>query len=127
FRESVRYAEGNLAARARELVGDRDPRQHELTVQLRAFDASRSGSFLGLPALLAFCGAIVGKSLKGGIVAVGGLNLGGALEPVHNVVGLAELVVEKVTSVQILPISARWQLNELSDEMMMKLSMLYYA
>ncbi len=127
FRESVRYAEGNLTARARELVGDRDPREHELTVQLRAFDASRSGSYLGLPALLAFCGAILGKSLKGGIVAVGGLNLGGTLEPVPNAVSLAELAVEKGASVLLIPISARWQLNELSDEMMMKLSILYYA
>jgi len=32
FREGVRYAEQNLYTRARELVGDRDPRQHELTV-----------------------------------------------------------------------------------------------
>ena len=48
FRESVRYAEGNLAARAKELVGDRDPRAHEFTVQLRAYDTSRDGSFLGV-------------------------------------------------------------------------------
>ena len=127
FRESVRYAEGNLAARARELVGDRDPRQHELTVQLRAFDASRSGSFLGLPALLAFCGAILGKSLKGGLVAVGGLNLGGTLEPVPNAVSIAELAGEKGASILLIPISDRRQLNDLSDEMMMKLSILYYA
>jgi ATP-dependent Lon protease len=127
FRESVRYAEGNLLARSQELVGDRDPRQHEFTVQLRAFDASRSGSYLGLPALLAFCGALLGKSLKGGIVAVGGLNLGGTLEPVHNAVGLAELAVEKGAAVLLIPISARKQLNELSDEMAMKLSILYYA
>ncbi|MHB8621135.1 MAG: anti-phage BREX system Lon protease BrxL, partial [Chloroflexota bacterium] len=32
---------------------DRDPRQREFTVQLRAFDLARSGSHLGLPALLA--------------------------------------------------------------------------
>jgi ATP-dependent Lon protease len=107
--------------------GDRDPRQHELTVQLGALDVSRSGSFLGLPALLAFCGAILAKSLKGGLVAVGGLNLGGTLEPVHSAVGLAELAVEKGASVLLIPIAARRQLNELSDEMMMKLSILYYA
>ena len=31
FRESVRYAEQNLYARAKELVGDRDPRSHEFS------------------------------------------------------------------------------------------------
>ena len=93
FRESVRYAQGNLIARATDLVGDRNPRSHEFTVQLRAFDASRSGSFLGLPTLLALCSGLLGKSLKGGLVTVGGLNLGGTLDPIHNAVSVAELGV----------------------------------
>src|ERR1039458_8108664 len=37
FKESVRCAEQNLYVRSQELVGDRDPRQHEFSVQLRAF------------------------------------------------------------------------------------------
>jgi ATP-dependent Lon protease len=36
FRESVRCAEQNLYARSNELVGDRDPREHEFSLQLRA-------------------------------------------------------------------------------------------
>ena len=127
FRESVRYAEQNLIARARELVGDRDPRQHEFTVQLRAFGAARSGAALGLPALLAFCGALLGKSLKGGLVVVGGLNLGGGLDPVYHAVGVAELAVEKGASLLLIPISARRQLNDLSDDMATRISVLYYA
>ena len=47
FRESVRCGEQNLLARARELVGDREPREHEFNIQLLAFDAARSGSSLG--------------------------------------------------------------------------------
>ncbi len=74
FSESVRYAEQNLYARSRELVGDHDPRAREFNIQLRAFGVAREGSALGLPALLALCGALLGKSLKGGLVAVGGLN-----------------------------------------------------
>jgi ATP-dependent Lon protease len=127
FRESVRYAEGNLLTRARELVGDRDPRQHEFTVQLRSLDTPRTGSFLGLPTLLALCSALLGKSLKGGMVAVGGLNLGGGLDPVHNAVRVAELAVEKGATGLLIPISARRQLNDLSDEMAMKLSVSYFA
>ena len=33
LKESVRCAEQNLYARSKELVGDRDPRQHEFSVQ----------------------------------------------------------------------------------------------
>ncbi len=127
FRESIKYGEQNLITRSKELVGDRDPRQHEFTVQLRAFDAAKSGAYLGLPALLAFCSVLLGKSLKGGLVAVGGLNLGGGLDPVYNAVSVAELAVEKGATTLLIPISARKQLNELSDEMAMKLSVLYYA
>ena len=127
FSESIRYAEQNLIARAHELVGDRDPRQHEFNVQLRAFDASRSGSGLGLPALLALCGALLGKSLKGGLIAVGGLNLGGGIDPLYNAVSIAELAIEKGAETLLAPITARRQLNELSDEMATKLSILYYA
>ena len=127
FRESVKYAEQNLYMRAGELIGDRDPRQHEFTVQLRAFDAGKSGAQLGVPVLLAFSSALLGKSLKGGMLAVGGLNLGGTLEPVYNAVSVAELAVEKGATTLLIPISARRQLNELSDEMAMRLSILYYA
>lgn len=127
FRESVKYAEQNLYTRARDLVGDRDPREHEFTVQLRAFDASKSGASLGLPALLALCSVLLAKSLKGGLVVVGGLNLGGALDPIHNAVSVAELAIEKGANILLVPISARRQLNELSDEMVMKISILFYA
>jgi len=127
FRESVKCGEQNLLARARELVGDRDPRRHEFTIQLLAFDIARSGASVGLPVLLAFCSALLKKSLKGGLIAVGGLNLGGGLDPVYNAVSVAELAVEKGATTLLIPISARRQLNELSDEMAMKLSILYYA
>jgi len=127
FRESVRYGEQNLLARGKELVGDRDPRHHEFNVQLRAFDVSRTGASLGLPSLLAFCSALLGKSLRGGLVAVGGLNLGGGLDPVHNAVTVAELAIEKGATTLLLPISARKQLNDLSDEMATKISVLFYA
>ena len=77
--------------------------------------------------LLALCSALLEKSLKGGLIAVGGLNLGGSLDPVPNAVAIAELAIEKGAATLLIPISARRQLNELSDEMAMKLAILYYA
>lgn len=80
FTESVKYAEANLNSRASELVGDRNPREHEFSVQLRAYDASKAGQSLGVAALLAMCSTLINKSLRGGLVIVGGLNLGGFLD-----------------------------------------------
>jgi hypothetical protein len=64
-------------------VGDRNPREHEFTVQLRSFDAARSADHTGVPVLLALASALLGKPLKGGMAVVGGINLGGSIEPVH--------------------------------------------
>jgi len=127
FQESVRFAEQNLYAQSQGLVGERDPRQHEFSLQLRAFDSARSGSGLGLPALLALCSALLGKSLRGGLIAAGHLNLGGGIDQVHNAIDLAEFAAEKRASALLLPISARRQLNELSDEVAARLTILYYT
>jgi ATP-dependent Lon protease len=127
FTESVRYAEQNLYARSKELVGDRDPREHEFSVQLRAFDSSRSGSALGIPVLLALCGALLQKSLRGGLAVVGGLNLGGSVDPVYNAVSVAELAIEKGATSLLIPVSARKQMNELSDEMVTKINIQYFT
>ena len=127
FRESTRYAEQNLYTRARELVGDRDPRSHEFSVQLRALDNDRSGASLGLPALLALCGALLEKSLKGGLIVVGALNLGGSVEPLANAVGIVEAAVEKGAETVLIPVSDRKQLFELSDDMATRVNVQFYS
>jgi ATP-dependent Lon protease len=127
FSESVRYAEQNLYSRAKQLAGDRDPRQHEFSVQLRAYDASKSGNATGLAVLVALCSALLQKSIKGGLVVVGSLNLGGSIDPVHNAVNVAELAISKGASTLLVPVSARKQLNDLPDDMITKVNILYYT
>ena len=127
FRESTRYAEQNLYTRARELVGDRDPRSREFSVQLRAMDNDRAGEALGLPVLLALCGALLEKSLKGGLIVVGALNLGGSVEQLVNAVGIVEAAVEKSADTVLIPVSARKQLFELSDDMATRVNVQFYS
>ena len=127
FRESVKTGEQNLLVRAKDLIGDRDPRKHEFTVQLIAFDTAKSGALLGVGVLLAFCSSLLKKSIKGGLVVVGGLNLGGALDPIYSAISIAELAIEKGAETLLIPISARRQLNDLSDEMAMKITVIYYS
>ncbi len=59
FRESMKVGEQNLYARSKELVGDRDPRSHEYSLQLRPFDADKTGAGLGLPVLVALIGSLL--------------------------------------------------------------------
>jgi len=126
FRESVRIAEQNLYSRARDLVGERNPREHEFAVQLRSFDTSKSGANLGVAALLALCSALLARPLKGGLAIVGGLNLGGSVETVHNPVDLVELAIEKGASSVLMPVACRRQLVDLSDEAAAKVQIVFY-
>ncbi len=127
FQESIRCAEQNLLAQGKHLVGDREPRQHEFMVQLRAFDAPKSGSGVGVAALLALSSALLQKSLKGGLIVVGGLTLGGSLEPVYNVVDMAEIAAEKGATTVLMPVSARKQLLDLSDDLATRVNILFYS
>ncbi|MCH8474956.1 MAG: protease Lon-related BREX system protein BrxL [Opitutales bacterium] len=126
FRESVGYAQQNLYARAAQLVGDKDPRQHEFTVQLRAFDAAKSGAKLGVGSLLALCTALLRKSIRGGLVVIGEINLGGSIEPVHNAVEMVEIAVEKGATAILMPVNCRKQLFDLSDDMATKVDIQFY-
>ena len=127
FRESIGFAEQNLYARSLQLVGDKDPRQHEFTVQLRAFDAARSGAKLGVASLVALCTSLLKRSVRGGLIIVGEINLGGSIEPVHNAVTIAEIAVEKGATSLLMPVACRRQLVDLSDDMATKIDIQFYS
>ncbi len=127
FKESVRCAEQNLYARSKTLVGDRDPRAHEFTVQMRAFDASKSGTATGVGALLALCSALLEKSLRGGLIVVGGLNLGGSIEPIYNAVSIVEVAADKGAKMILLPVTTRKQLVELDDDIATRVTIVFYS
>lgn len=126
FKESLRYAEQNLYARAAQLIGDRDPRAHEFSVQLRAFDAAKKGSKIGMASLVAMCSSLLKRSVRGGLIVVGEINLGGSIEPISNAVNIAELAVEKGASALLMPVTARRQLYDLSDDMATKIDIQFY-
>jgi ATP-dependent Lon protease len=126
FKEAVRCAEQNLYVRAKELVGDRDPRAHEFSIQLRAFDSAKSGSGVGVGVLLALCSSLLQKSLKGGTVVAGSLNLGGSIETIYNPVSVVEIAIEKGAASILMPIGSRRQLNDLPDDLAAKITIHYY-
>jgi ATP-dependent Lon protease len=127
FKESLSYAEQNLYARAVQLVGDKNPRHHEFTVQLRAFDPAKSGAKVGVAALIALCTSTLKKSVRGGLIIVGEINLGGSIEPVHNSVTIAEIAVEKGATSLLMPVACRRQLFDLSDDMATKIDIQFFS
>ena len=105
------------------VIGDWNPREHEISIQLRSYDV-KGGRAIGVAALLALSCALIGRNLRGGLVVVGVLNFGGSIDVLSNAVDLVELSVEKGASVLLMPISAYRQLVDLSDEMATKVYVL---
>jgi ATP-dependent Lon protease len=126
FKESVRIGEQNLYTRAKELVGDRDPREHEFSIQMRAMDADKAGAGLGLPVLVALCGSLLGKNTRGGTIVVGALNLGGSIDMIPNAIQIAELAIDKQAQTLLMPVAARRQLNDLPDDLWTRISIEFY-
>ena len=126
FRESVRVGEQNLYTRSKELVGDRNPREEEFSIQMRPMDADKTGAGLGIPVVVAFCGGLLGRNTRGGTIIVGALNLGGSIEMIPNAVRIAELAIDKQAQTLLMPVSARRQLNDLPDELWTKISIEFY-
>ena len=127
FRESVKVGEQNLYTRGKMLVGDRDPRAHEYSGQLRPYDADKSGAGLGLPLLVALVGGLLERNTRGGTIVVGSLNLGGSVEMLQNPVAIAELAVDKQASTLLMPVTARRALNDLPDEVWTKVKIEFYG
>ena len=55
--------------------------------------------------------------MRGGLIVVGEINLGGSLEAIHNPVQIAEIAIEKGASGLLMPVACRRQLIDLSDDM----------
>jgi ATP-dependent Lon protease len=97
---SVRVGEQNLYTRSKVLVGDRNPREEEFSIQMRPMDSDKTGSGLGVPVLVALCRAFLGATRAEGLLL------------------LAHLILADR--------SARRQLNDLPDDLWTKISIEFY-
>ena len=80
-----------------------------------------------MASLIALCTALLKKSVRGGLIIVGEINLGGSIELIHNPVTIAEIAVEKGVSALLMPVSCRRQLVDLSDDMATKIDIQFYS
>ena len=127
FRESVRVGEQNLHAAGKALVGDRDTRAHQYTIQMQPRDNDKSGTGLGLPVLAALVGGLLERKTRGAAIIVGPLNLGGSLERIPDPVEVAQLAVDKQATVLLMPVGARRELMNLPDDVWTKVNIEFYA
>jgi len=95
-------------------------------VQLRAFDAAKADSKLGVSALVALSSSLLKRSVRGGPIVIAEINLGGSIEPIHNPVRLVEIAAEEGANPILMPVTCRKLLFDLSDDTTIKVGAQFY-
>jgi ATP-dependent Lon protease len=65
--------------------------------------------------------------MRGGLILAGVINLGGSIDSLNNAVSTIELAIGKGAERVLMPVSARKQLFELSDDMATKVNIQFYS
>jgi ATP-dependent Lon protease len=60
-------------------------------------------------------------------VVVGGLNLGGSIEPIYNAVSIVEAAADKGAKLVLLPVTARRRLIKLDDAIATRVTIIFYS
>jgi DNA-binding MarR family transcriptional regulator len=125
LRESLKSAKEYLYLHAAELLGARNPKTHELIVEVHPLDGKQAScSALGL--LLALCSCLSKKPLRGGLIIVGELD-GDAVERIEQPARFVESAVREGARAILMPVSCRRLLADVSDEIATQIEMLFYA
>jgi MarR family transcriptional regulator, organic hydroperoxide resistance regulator len=126
LRAGVKAAKNYLYLHAHDLVGARNPKGHELTVEVHPLNGSKASGSFGVGLLLAFCSSLLKKPLRGGLVIVGEL-AGDAVKSVQQPTDFVETAVREGARAILVPVSCRRAMVDVSDEIATKIEILFYA
>jgi len=126
LRAGVKTAADYLYLHAHDLVGARNPKGHELTVEVHPLNGSKAGGPFAVGLLLAFCSSLLKKQLRGGLVIVGEL-AGDTVKPVQQPTEFVEIAFREGARGILMPVSCRRAMVDVSDEIATKIEILFYA
>jgi predicted ATP-dependent Lon-type protease len=126
LRAGVKSAKDYLYLHAQELVGTRNPKRHELAVEVHPLNGGKASGSFSVGLLLAFCSSLLKKQLRGGLVVVGELG-GDAVKSLQQPTEFVDAAIRESARAILMPVSCRRALAEVSDEIATKIEILFYA
>jgi DNA-binding MarR family transcriptional regulator len=126
LRSGVKAAKAYLYLHARDLVGARNPKSHELVVEVHPLSGGKVAGSFGMGLLLAFCSSLLKKQLRGGMVIAGEL----AVDTVKSLPQPTEFIenaFREGARAILMPVSCRRAIVDVSDEIATKIEILFYA
>jgi DNA-binding MarR family transcriptional regulator len=126
LRGGIKAAKDYLYLHATDLVGARNPKNHELAVEVHTLNGGKADGAYGVGLLLACCSALLKKQLRGGLVVVGEVS-GDAIKPIKQPTDLVESAAREGARAVLMPVSCRHALADMSDDVATRIEMLFYA
>jgi DNA-binding MarR family transcriptional regulator len=126
LRSGVKAAKDYLYLHATDLVGARNPKNHELAVEVHTLNGGKADGAYGVGLLLACCSALLKKQLRGGLVVVGEVS-GDVIKPLKQPTDFVESAAREGARAVLLPVSCRHALADVSDDVATRIEMLFYA
>jgi MarR family transcriptional regulator, organic hydroperoxide resistance regulator len=126
LRSGVKAAKDYLYLHASDLVGARNPKNHELAVEVHTLNGGKADGAYGVGLLVACCSALLKKQLRGGLVVAGEVS-GDAIKPIKQPTDLVESAAREGARAVLMPVSCRHALADVSDDVATRIEMLFYA
>jgi ATP-dependent Lon protease len=127
IKETARMAYDYLKANTKKLGIDRDVASYDLNLQVMSLMQGKDASDLGIAFYIAIVSAILGRTIVGGLIALGQMSIHGVLSRVEGLGDKLRIAMDSGARRVLIPTENRRDFAELPAEVLDKLQIDFYS
>lgn len=126
-KEQVKIAFDYFKANSARISGGNKIAEHDFHLQVVELQNTGPLNHLALPALVAFCSGLLGKSVQSQMVVLGDMSLGGSVTPVESIAECLQVAFDAGAKRLALPMSSAVDIPTIPVELFTKFQTSFYA
>ena len=126
-KEQVKIAFDYFKANSARISGGNKIAEHDFHLQVVELQNTGPLNHLALPALVAFCSGLLGKSVQSQMVVLGDMSLGGSVMPVESIAECLQVAFDAGAKRVALPMSSAVDIPTIPVELFTKFQTSFYA
>lgn len=126
-KEQVKIAFDYFKANSARISGGNKIAEHDFHLQVVELQNTGPLNHLALPALVAFCSGLLGKSIQSQMVVLGDMSLGGSVTPVESIAECLQVAFDAGAKKVALPMSSAVDIPTIPVELFTKFQTSFYA
>lgn len=126
-KEQVKIAFDYFKANSARISGGNKIAEHDFHLQVVELQNTGPLNHLALPALVAFCSGLLGKSVQSQMVVLGDMSLGGSVTPVESIAECLQVAFDAGAKRVALPMSSAVDIPTIPVELFTKFQTSFYA